>query len=310
MHAANRERPTARLPLYAYFCDFYAELVDVRSKLGKVPAGLTAAQQPPELAPAAIHARLAERLRKQHASVHREGMPDQCALYLDAQYAMAALADEQLLLEVQWPGCAQWLDLMLETALFGSRAAGVRFFGLIDRLLAVPVRTEAHAELGLVLLAAIEAGFRGALRGPHEANALTRRRDALVKFVREVRGDQPSGHAFEQAYEHTCEPVVPEPPTARLAPLSPWYNAARLAFVGYLLVSGVIWFASMLPFYRLVASDPAVQQLREQQRASAAAEAAQPTSQASGPILGASPAPSSNPSSSSSSSNVPQGGKP
>jgi type IV/VI secretion system ImpK/VasF family protein len=301
MHAANRERPTARLPLYQYFCDFYATLVEVRSALGKVPAGLAAGQRPPELAPAAIHARLADLLRAQHASVHHEGTPDQCDLYLDAQYAMAALADEQLLLEVQWPGRAQWLDLMLETALFDSRAAGVRFFRLIDRLLAVPLRTQAHAELGLVLLAAIEAGFRGALRGPHEADALTRRREALVKFVRDVRGDQPSRHAFEQAYEHTSEPVVPEPPTARLAPLSPWFNAARIALIAYLLASGAIWFVSMHPFYRLVADDPAVRQLRLQQRAAGAADAAGQATQASGPVLGLASAPSPN---------LPQGGKP
>jgi type VI secretion system protein ImpK len=307
MHAADRERPRARLPLYQYFCDFYAVLMDVRRALGKVPAGLAAAQRPPELAPAAVHARLAELLRAQEASVRHEGTPDRCDLYRDAQYAMAALADEQLLLEVAWPGRADWLDLMLEAELFGSRAAGVRFYALIDRLLAVPLRTEAHAELGLVLLAAIDVGFRGALRGPHEADALARRRAVLIKFVRELRGDRASPHAFEQAYEHTLEPAVPEPPNARLAPLSPWFNAARMALIAYLLVSGVIWFVPMVPFYRLVAAD--VDADAQQQRAARAvwAPVAQPAAQASGPVLG--PA-SGGRQAAPLAADVPQGGKP
>lgn len=270
MHAVEREGLRARLPLYTYFCDFYGLLVDIKHGLAGLPAGRPV---PPELTPAAVHARLLEALREQYSTVQRDCTPDQRDVYRDAQYAMAALADEQLLLEVRWAGSGEWLDLMLESALFDTRNAGVRFYRLIDSLLAVPLPTQAHAELGLVLLGAIEVGFRGALRGSHEKAALAARRDELVKFVTDVRGDQADAHAFEQAYEHTVGPKVPEPASSRLAPLSPWFNAARLAALAYLLVSGAIWFIVMNPFERLVAGDPAAQRMRDEQQIGAAAAA-------------------------------------
>ncbi|WGS52880.1 DotU family type IV/VI secretion system protein [Paraburkholderia sp. D15] len=263
MHTSEREALRTRLPLYTYFCDFYGQLVDIKRGLAALPAGHPA---PVELTAAAVHARLVESLREQYSSVQRDCTPDQLQIYRDAQYAMAALADEQLLLEVRWAGCGEWLDLMLETALFDTRHAGVRFYRLIDSLLAVAQPSQAHAELGLVLLGALEVGFRGALRGDSEAPALAARRADLVKFVTDVRGDDAGGHAFEQAYEHTIGPREPEPASCRLAPLSPWFNAARLALVAYLLVSAAIWFIVMFPFERLVANDPAAQRVRAEQK--------------------------------------------
>ncbi|MDN7183258.1 DotU family type IV/VI secretion system protein [Caballeronia sp. SEWSISQ10-4 2] len=262
MHATEREGPRTRLPLYSYFCDFYAMLVDVKQALSATPTTASALQRAPELEPAAVHERLLDQLRAQYSTVQKDCTPDQCDVYRDAQYAMAALADEQLLLEIDWSGRTAWLDLMLESALFDTRIAGVRFYRMIDRLLAVPAPTQAHAELGLVLLGAIDVGFRGALRGVNEADVLTQRRQELVKFVREVRRDQPGSHAFEQAYEHTLEPTLPEPADCRLAPLSPWFNAARLALAVYLAVAAVIWFGAILPFRYRVAADTAASQER------------------------------------------------
>jgi type IV/VI secretion system ImpK/VasF family protein len=270
MHATEREGLRTRLPLYSYFCDFYAVLVEVKQALSSAPATASALQRAPELEPAAVHERLLDQLRAQYSTVQKDCTPDQCDVYRDAQYAMAALADEQLLLEVDWSGRTAWLDLMLESALFDTRIAGMRFYRLIDRLQAVPAPTQAHAELGLVLLGAIDVGFRGALRGVHEADVLTQRRQELVKFVREVRRDQPGSHAFEQAYEHTLEPTLPEPADCRLAPLSPWFNAAWVALAVYLAVAAVIWFGAILPFRYRVAADTAASQERPALSVSAA----------------------------------------
>lgn len=260
MHATEREGLRTRLPLYSYFCNFYAMLVEVKLALLATPATAASLQRAPELEPAAVHGRLLEQLRAQYSSVQKDCTLEQCDVYRDAQYAMAALADEQLLLDVDWSGRTEWLDLMLESALFDTRSAGVRFYRLIDRLLAVPAPTQAHAELGLVLLGALDVGFRGALRGVDEAGVLTQRRQELIKFVREVRRDQPGNHAFEQAYEHTLAPTVPEPANCRLAPLSPWLNAAGLALAVYLAVAAVIWFGAIVPFRYRVAADTAAPQ--------------------------------------------------
>ncbi|GLU31284.1 DotU family type IV/VI secretion system protein [Trinickia caryophylli] len=263
MTISEHEGQHTRLPLYRYFCDFYALLVEVKRALANQPA---VAQAPPPraLAPSAIHERLREHLRAQEATVRDDGTPEQCDLYGDAQYAMAALADEQLLLELDWAGRADWLNLTLESALFDTRMAGVRFYRVIDRLLAVPTATQGHAELGLVLLGALQAGFRGELRGPDEAARLAERRHQLVRFVRELRGDERGRHAFEQAYEHTLGPTLPEPADRRLAPLSPWFNAARIGGAAYLATAGAIWFVTLHPFHRLVADDPGAQRMRSE----------------------------------------------
>ncbi|ASL47769.1 hypothetical protein bAD24_III10260 [Burkholderia sp. AD24] len=270
MHTSEREELRTRLPLYTYFCDFYGLLVEIKHGLAALPAGHAV---PAELTAAVVHTRLVECLREQYRTVQRDCTPDLLLIYRDAEYAMAALADEQLLLEVSWNGSGEWLNLMLESTLFDTRNAGVRFYRLIDSLLAVALPSQAHAELGLVLLGALEVGFRGALRGDHEAAALSGRRDELVKFVTDVRGDDPAAHAFEQAYEHTIGPQDPEPASCRLAPLSPWFNAARLALVAYLLVSAAIWFIVMYPFRQLVADDPTAQRVRAEQQIGKAAVA-------------------------------------
>ncbi|CAB3760456.1 DotU family type IV/VI secretion system protein [Paraburkholderia solisilvae] len=256
-----------RLPLYAYFCDFYETLADVKPTLLRAGAGAPAGAQPggsawaeSESPARRAHERLLEQLRAQRSAVEHDGSPDECALYRDAQYAMAALADEQILLEVRWNGRAEWLGLTLEGALFDTRAAGVGFYRIVDQLLATQAPTLLHAELGLVLLAALELGFRGGLRGDREADRLARRRLELAAFVRGVRGTHDTGRAFEQAYEHTVRLADPESNGSRLAPLSPWFYGARLALAAYLIVAGAIWFTALSPFEELLANDAAAQQ--------------------------------------------------
>lgn len=284
MNRTEREAPHSRLPLYRYFCDFYALLVAVKRDLAAVPPGLSQTLRAPQLSPAAVHERLQDRLRAQDGTVRQSCTPEQCDLYREAQYAMAALADEQLLLEVDWPGRAAWLDLTLESALFDTRMAGVRFYRVIDRLLAVSTPTTAHAELGIVLLATLQAGFRGELRGAHEAQTLTRRRRELVEFVHSVRGDMPVRYAFEQAYEHTVGPTVPEPADRRLAPLSPWLNAARLGGIAYIGVAAAIWFLTLHPFEQLVATDPGAAKVRSERPAPVGEGRIDGAAQASGTV--------------------------
>lgn len=258
--SANGSGARQRLPLYGYFCEFYETLADVKPTLLVTIAGEGGAWGAPESPARRAQERLLERLRSQQSAVEHDSTPDECALYRDAQYAMAALADEQMLLEVRWSGRDEWLGLTLEGALFDTRVAGVGFYRMIDQLLATQQPTLLHAELGLVLLAVLELGFRGALRGDREADRLARRRFELAAFVRGVRGTRDTDRAFEQAYEHTVQLADPESNGSRLAPLSPWFYGARLALAAYLVVGGGIWFTALRPFEQLIASDPAAQQ--------------------------------------------------
>ena len=160
----EREGLRPRLQLYSYFCDFYTMLVEVKQALSAAPATASALQRAPGREPAAVHERLLDQLRAQYSTVQKDCTPDQCDVYRDAQYAMAALADEQLLLEVDWSGRSAWLDLMLESALFDTRIAGVRFYRLIDRLLVEPAPTHGRGVRRERRAAAGRAGRRPRLR--------------------------------------------------------------------------------------------------------------------------------------------------
>lgn len=57
-------------------------------------------------------------------------------LYREAQYLMAALADEMFLSELEWQDRDAWQRMLLEHRLFNSSVAGERIFRRIDQVLA------------------------------------------------------------------------------------------------------------------------------------------------------------------------------
>ena len=235
--------PLVTTSLFASFCAFYERIAALRlaQAQGRLAAALV---QGTEAAPLTgkdmaerMAAQLGHWLHNDAEQMRKNGSTAQIRMHHKAQYLMAALADEILLLEMDWPGKAAWADVLLEARLFGTRLAGGNFYLLEQKLLQVQRPAELHIELALIMLAALQLGFRGVLRGDHLLRQLTDVRARLLHFVDGRRPDPAGQHAFQAAYEQRQSGKT----DPRLSPLKPWWQGLTLALACLGLLSMLIW---------------------------------------------------------------------
>lgn len=81
-----------------------------------------------------------------------------------ASYALAAVADELMIVDIPWPGQSWWENHALEVELFGTRKRATEFYASAERAAALP-----NGDAMQVFLAAVVMGFRGNLRDRPEA---------------------------------------------------------------------------------------------------------------------------------------------
>jgi len=99
-------------------------------------------------------------------------------IYREAQYVMAALADE-IFLHISWQGKDSWV--LLESRLFQTHVAGEVIFQRIDRLL--QQRDPFYLDLAAVYFMALALGFQGKYRdGPNKAE-LNQYQQQLFRFL-------------------------------------------------------------------------------------------------------------------------------
>jgi type VI secretion system protein ImpK len=185
----------------------------------------------------AIWQELLTLLERQALDAARSGGDIGRELYLQAQYAMAALADE-IFLHLDWPGRLAWKENLLEAKLFGTHRAGEVVLERIEAVLRG--RDPVYAELARVYLMALALGFEGKLRGSEEGPALLAAyRRALYRFAfrrdpRVVRGEEP---VAPEAYAATVETG----PGARLPYLRRWVIGAAVVVVLWIAGGHLIW---------------------------------------------------------------------
>ena len=123
-------------------------------------------------------------------------------VYRDAQYVMAALADETFL-RLEWTGKAAWRANLLESRLFASHVAGERLFQKLERLL--QRREPVYAELATVYLMALALGFRGKFWGVDDRGQLDCYRRQLFAFItqRQASRADTMRRLFPEAYAYT-----------------------------------------------------------------------------------------------------------
>ena len=243
------------LLLLGCFAEFYEEvarikqhavrgdLPDYLGQSGQVVAGDAA----PDVLARATSARLLDVLSAQRLNMRRHGTQAQQRHYAQAVYVMVALADEIFIFDLAWPAQQAWLAVLLEHNLFASRLAGRRFFEQAQAVLQAPVRDALQCDLASCFLLALQLGFKGMHRGPQGVKRLDELRHRLWRFV---NGSSPPVYApvlFPQAYAHTVVSSRDE----RIAPLKPWWNAARWWLLGFLLVSSALWLWLARPLIRL-----------------------------------------------------------
>ena len=185
----------------------------------------------------AIWQELLTLLERQALDAARSGGDIGRELYLQAQYAMAALADE-IFLHLDWPGRLAWKENLLEAKLFGTHRAGEVVPERIEAVLRG--RDPVYAELARVYLMVLALGFEGKLRGSEEGPALLAAyRRALYRFAfrrdpRVVRGEEP---VAPEAYAATVETG----PGARLPYLRRWLIAAAAVVVLWIAGGHLVW---------------------------------------------------------------------
>lgn len=164
-------------------------------------------------------------------------------IFAEAQYVMAALADE-IFLHLDWGGREAWNSNILEAKLFRSHRAGEQVFERLEVLLTE--RNPLHQNLAEVYLMALGLGFQGRYRGAVDGPArLDRYRLRLFDFIYDDEPELPREGAllFPQAYANTLDKGIP----ARMPNLRPWL----LSF----LVLALIWVVASIPLWRNLVGD-------------------------------------------------------
>ncbi|MBP6764158.1 MAG: DotU family type IV/VI secretion system protein [Rubrivivax sp.] len=254
------------LLLLGCFAEFYEEVARIKQhavrgdlpdylgqvgQVGQVAAAaapsMPAGDAAPDVLARAASARLLDVLAAQRLAMRRHGTEAQQRHYAQAVYVMVALADEIFIFDLAWPAQQAWLAVLLEHSLFASRLAGRRFFEQAEAVLQAPVRDALQCDLASCFLLALQLGFKGMHRGAQGIKRLDELRHRLWRFV---NGSSPPVYApvlFPQAYAHTVVSSRDE----RIAPLKPWWNAARWWLLGFLLVSSALWLWLARPLIQL-----------------------------------------------------------
>lgn len=236
--------------LVRQFWAFYAELVSMKRRLGgQAVAGAQPQQflqlQEPAQEPAgkaaltaaqAVSRQLLGVLELQAIEAQRAGGRYALDINHEAQYVMAALADETLL-NFEWPGRGVWTSCLIEEALFDSRIAGDRIFERLDDLLRT--RDPSRRDLALTYLLVLSLGFEGRYRGTDCLARMQAYRVALYRFCY-GRDPDPADRARQispQAYAFTVSDAVPQ----QMPHVGRWITILVLVFVCMLGLSQLIW---------------------------------------------------------------------
>lgn len=227
--------------LLTSFEEFFSDVLRVRRAVVSDPWGIAARSADADRAELRLAAALSVRqrlqtlLEKQAAEAASRQGELGASMYREAQYIMAALADE-IFLQLEWEGRAAWSSNLLETRMFGTHVAGERVFDRIEQLLTD--RDAAHREIEVVYLLALSLGFEGKFRGGTGAE-LARLRGALheLVFPRHPSVTRGERRLFPQSYMHTLDRSEP----IRLPNIGRWAAALAIVFMLYLAVAHVAW---------------------------------------------------------------------
>ncbi len=95
-----------------------------------------------------------------------------------AGYALAAVADELMIVDIAWPGQSWWENHALEVELFGTRRRATEFYARAEKAAAIASQNALQ-----IYVAAVLMGFRGILRDrPDALDTWLRSNGQLVKL--------------------------------------------------------------------------------------------------------------------------------
>ena len=207
-----------------------------------------AAQPSPEADPERLQERLQAYIEADIRDYARQGTELMVAQFREAQYAMAALADDLFLHEVVWQGRDTWRFNHLEHRVFQSRLAGDRIFERIEALLATNDRR--LNQLASVYLCVLSLGFKGRYRGGDGEAVL---RSLAERLFRLIAGREPALRSewserlrqpvIPGAYAHTVSGERSHPGHRRLD----WRLALAGVGLAWLLGGEILWLGASAP---------------------------------------------------------------
>jgi type VI secretion system protein ImpK len=239
--------------LLAQFREFYREVVrekrlatigpvelaepETRALAATAGSGRVAIAEPPTARMSAdrdVWQKLLSVLERQALDAVKSGGAFGVEIYREAQYVMAALADE-IFLHLEWNGRENWP--LLESKLFRTHSAGEMFFVRLERLL--QLRDPVYVDLAAVYFQALSLGFQGKYRDLDDHGQLQRYRQQLFAMIYR-RGPQlfaADAPLFPQAYMHTLAGGKPQ----KLADPRNWFALLFIVFALWIAGSHFVW---------------------------------------------------------------------
>lgn len=250
MAALALSRP-ARVAMQRFLA-FHSELVEVKrlagAMLGEVAAPVaTEGDIATRTVPGAVD--VVDLFLRLRVAICPEGTPPASTDGLpDIGYVMAALADEALLHEVDWPGREQWMGTLLESSLYQSRVSGEEVFALAQGIIDGSV--VGRSDLSTAILLALSLGFRGRWRGVEDHGAIDEVRRQLYEHLYRR---PPGGIDWHAALPGALLPVLDNGGLRRVPRLSPWLVAMAVSVLATLAVAHWLWTAAMMPLLEMAA---------------------------------------------------------
>jgi len=155
-------------------------------------------------------------------------------IYREAQYVMAALADE-IFLHISWQGKESWV--LLESRLFQTHVAGEVIFQRIDRIL--KQRDPFYVDLAAVYFMAIGLGFQGKYRDNPHSDELQQYQQQLFRFIYHRAPNLT--HFTQPLFPDAIQNVTDAGPGRKLPDQRLWLLLVVLVLVLWVGVSHLAW---------------------------------------------------------------------
>ncbi|MBL0941355.1 MAG: DotU family type IV/VI secretion system protein [Alphaproteobacteria bacterium] len=229
-----------------YFEDFYSEIMRHKASiLGEEDTqNGTSSKTVPSTdfsptTPEAILGSLEQLLKTQAIDAARFGGEFATKFYNEAQFVMAALADE-VFLHLDWTGKSYWENHLLESRLYNTHNAGQLFFEKMDTFL--KNRDPSQADLATLYHLALGLGFKGKFRGIDDQGAIMKYRSQLHLFInhRDPELFKPQAQLFPETYIHTLE----DGEIIYLNDFRPWLAFFAAAFAVMMFASYGVWYSA------------------------------------------------------------------
>ncbi len=158
--------------------------------------------------------------------------------YQDAQYIMAAFADE-FFLTLDWRGKTVWEQNLVEMNLFNSHVAGDLFFDRLDDYLQT-TGGKTGRSMGALFYYVLSLGFQGKYRGQLGAEKIIhdyKLRLFLLITQHNPRLDDSTKKLYPKAYEHT----ITDGTEQKITDPKWWWGATFILVCAMLIVSHLLW---------------------------------------------------------------------